>query len=648
MALFLTTEMVTQLFAQRYRIIREIGAGGMGVVFEAEDELLKKKVAVKTIHKGIFTAEHIVRFQREATVLANLNHPNLVPVYVFGLTDDNEPYMVMNYEKGKTLHEIIEGRGRFPLYKSLNVFIQICDAMQHVHEHNVLHRDLKPGNIIVRHTENENPSIVVIDFGVAMIATGDAIDSLTRTGMLVGTPVCMSPEQIRGHELDARSDIYALGCLMFETLTGKLPFAAPSALELLNLKLTKAPPSMLDAAPDLDLPSGIAEIVLKALAPLPGDRYQNMFDLKMDLIAFKSGDYKSSSVEAPPPPEPPKAKKRVVLSAARVALIAAIVGLTLIPFLIFFHSRESRKQLSVTEKAKLEEEHTVKTVNLAIDHLFKKGHKDGVVKGDFYTNSSYNDEKAASFINSYFGIIKAVNLHGGEVTGKFFDKVIANRKTITVVRTLGANITDDGLKAASRLPCLNDVDLNDEAQITPKGISYLRKVPNLSRFTFCGYGLTPAHIDEIVKLPKVEVLNLSSASVTDDSIEKIAAMPKLKVLIFTGSNVTAKGLAILAPMKPNLEMLGVSSVNLGDEGVEQIVKMKLKKLEIRNNPRISDRGLAMIASMKGLAELIIDDGMGTKGGRAALTKSLTPNTRIRMRMGIDETVADFGDMQLGK
>lgn len=642
-----TEEMVSDFFAQRYHVIRQLGAGGMGVVFEAEDSLLKKRVAIKTIKKGLFSIEHIVRFQREATVLANLNHPNLVPVFVFGLTEDNEPYIVMNYEKGKSLAELIEGRGHFPLYKSLNIFIQICDAMQHAHEQNVLHRDLKPGNIIVRDTENENPSIVVIDFGLAMIPSGNAIDSITKSGVLVGTPNCMSPEQIRGHELDRRSDVYAMGCLMFETLSGKPPFAASSTLEMLSMKLTQTPPRLNSSGPELDLPSGISEIVSKALAPSPSNRYQSMFDLKMDLIAFKSGEYKPAILAAPKEivQEPTKKRRSAILS---LAMIFALCGLTIVPFIVFFNNAaEPPKKLGVTESAKLAQQRSNETLDLTLDALLKRGRKDEVINGVFYTNNSYDDKKVAGFLNGYLGTVRGVSLIGGNVSGVCFEKV-RNLEQVNVITTRNANVTDEGLKVLAKLPNLNELQLMDEVRVSPKGLLQLAKVPHLEIVGFNGIGLTEEHLDALVKLPSLNYLLVAySPLITDAHIDKIASISKLYRVNLSGTKVTDEGLGRLLKAHPNMQLLSVNKLDLTDEGADHISKLtQLRRLDIKNNRRITDKGLRKLETLKNLKELFIDNSVGTEHGRIALQHSL-PKTVIKMSFGVREAADELSKIKIG-
>lgn len=645
-----TGQMVLQLFAQRYQVSRQLGEGGMGVVFEAEDTLLKKRVAIKTIRKGLFNAEHIIRFQREATALAGLNHPNLVPVYVFGLTDDNEPYMVMNYEKGKALSEIIKGRGRFPLYKSLGIFIQICDAIQYAHDHNILHRDLKPSNIIVRETESESPSIVVLDFGLAMIAAGDAIDSLTKTGMIVGTPTCMSPEQIRGHEVDRRSDVYAMGCLMFETLTGKPPYTAPSPLELLNLKLNHPPPRITDVEPNLNLPRGISEIVAKALSPAAGDRYQSMNDLKQDLIAFKSGGYKTRDLEQPQAHAQPQQMNKDVRKSALFLglLLLAICALTVIPFMLFFHHISGEHdQLSALEKSKMDEHQSVKTIDLTIDAVLNRNTKLQVENGMVFTNDSYDDEKVAKFLNSYLGTIKGIHLCGGNVSGSCFGK-LRKPEAITLIVTRSAYITDDGLKTISALPSLADLQLNDEALVTPKGISYLTKMPRLSVFGFIGYGLTPAHVDEIAKLHSVNYLILANTpSITDALIPKIASIRSMRRVYLGGTRVTDEGVKTLVRLRPDLTHLCVNKLTLTDASCAQIAKLKhIYRLDIRNNNRITDRGLMMLESMKSMKELVIDDSIGTEFGRSQFARR-RPEVAIKVNYAIKEAAAELSRIRIG-
>ena len=224
-------------FPERYDRLEEIGAGGMGKVYKAFDQYLGKYVALKVIRSelSILSTSTLRRFQKEAQLLGQLQHENLVPILDFNLTDKGSPYQVMDFVAGRSLDEVIaEG---VSVEDSLNIIRQIAAAMAHAHEQGVIHRDLKPTNVIVVNTEAENLSVRVIDFGIAFcIAEELGDDSLTTTNAVIGSPLYMSPEQSRSSRTDERSDIYSLGVILFKCLTGAVPFQGASAIETIAMR----------------------------------------------------------------------------------------------------------------------------------------------------------------------------------------------------------------------------------------------------------------------------------------------------------------------------------------------------------------------------------------------------------------------------
>lgn len=226
------------------------------------------------------TSEGTARFQREAKMACQLNHPNIVTVLDFGVTERAKPYMVMEYVEGKALDTLIAERGSLTVEEGYPLFLQICEGVAHAHKRGVLHRDLKPNNVMLTNSQSDTTVVKILDFGLAKMQ-GVAGETLTQVGAVIGSPHYMSPEQAQGKELDQRSDIYSLGVLIYEMLTGSVPVSGDSAMETLRLK-------SLNPAPRLDngrFPLRLCELVDRCLKIDPAERFQSVDDLEAALIA---------------------------------------------------------------------------------------------------------------------------------------------------------------------------------------------------------------------------------------------------------------------------------------------------------------------------------------------------------------------------
>jgi serine/threonine-protein kinase len=230
----------------KYRVLGKIGEGGMGAVYRAHDPLLNRSVAVKTIAVGVgANQEFRVRFQREAQAVARLNHPNVITIYDFG-EEDGVAYMAMELLEGRDLKELIAEGRLATLREKLAVMEQVCEGVGFAHARGVVHRDLKPGNIHVQ----PGGQVKVLDFGLARLSAQE----MTRTGTVMGTPHYMSPEQVRGAHVDARSDIFSLGAVFYEVLSRRRPYADAPSHEVLEKILSEAPEPLERVALETPLP----------------------------------------------------------------------------------------------------------------------------------------------------------------------------------------------------------------------------------------------------------------------------------------------------------------------------------------------------------------------------------------------------------
>ncbi|HZA92515.1 MAG TPA: serine/threonine-protein kinase [Gemmatimonadales bacterium] len=270
-----------QVLDQRYRIARKLGEGGMSYVYQAQEVDTGRSVAVKILIPRLSRdPASVERLRREATIATRLNHPNVCPILRLGQTSDRLIYLVMPFLEGEPLSEHETRRGPFPLSDGIPLLVQMCHGLGHAHDLQIIHRDLKPENVMLV-PDPEMPNGlrgVVMDFGLAKERrAGPDVVKLTATGIVLGTPEFMSPEQIRGKPLDARSDIYALAVLAFELFTGQLPFAGKSAQETMIARLRGAPLPLRAVKPDL--PAKLEAVITKSLAVNPAERYGSMAEL---------------------------------------------------------------------------------------------------------------------------------------------------------------------------------------------------------------------------------------------------------------------------------------------------------------------------------------------------------------------------------
>lgn len=267
----------TKLAGGRYEILDALGEGGMSVVYKAKQELVDRIVAIKTLKMKLLAEPMLLkRFEREVKTLSRLNHPNIVTVFDC-IVENGQPYFVMDFLQGCSLQDLIVEEKRLSPGRCKNIFGQVCNAVEHAHRNGIVHRDLKPANIMLLDISGQE-FVKVVDFGLAKI--GEEAQRLTQTGEIWGSPLYMSPEQCSGHSMDARSDIYSLGAVLYESLTGLVPFAGTSFLDTIQKVVSLQPPTFATSAPDLRLPAEIEEIVMRCLEKNPDKRYQSMAELK--------------------------------------------------------------------------------------------------------------------------------------------------------------------------------------------------------------------------------------------------------------------------------------------------------------------------------------------------------------------------------
>ena len=319
-----TADLIGSVIADRYHVLRKLGEGGMGTVYLAEHVKMGRKSAVKVMNPGMVNdADAISRFNREAANASKISHPNVAAVYDFGETTDGLIYLAMEFIEGPSLTKVIEERGALMPVRAADITRQAADALAVAHDMGIVHRDLKPDNIMLAKNRDGTDCVKVVDFGIAKAANNEA-QKVTKTGLVVGTPEYMSPEQLAGDKLDGRSDTYSLGLVAFAMMTGKLPFPAETVQESMIARLTDRPKPLAEMKSDVPWPAEVQAVMDKVLERDINVRYQTASEFGRELYKAVSAMRGSGAtkavtaiVAAPsagkiPPPPPAAAGTRPV------------------------------------------------------------------------------------------------------------------------------------------------------------------------------------------------------------------------------------------------------------------------------------------------------------------------------------------------
>ncbi len=305
----------------RFVIVSELGSGGTGTVYEARQAGLNRTVALKVLQAALAgDTQNQVRFEREGRILSTLSHPNIPVFYHFGSWNGSVPYIAMEFLSGSSLRDVLQEQSTLPWQRVLRLAVQACDALSVAHGHGIIHRDIKPNNIMVL----ENDAVKVVDFGLARILADDG-QRLTQTGMLVGSSYYMSPEQCVAGKIDGRSDIYSLACVIYEAIVGAPPLVSDNLIALMHKHVTEEPKMLSAAVPSLDIPPGLDVVLLKGLAKDPVNRQQSMEEFKSELELVLSGQGETIAGGSHAKGRSPRLARRSTQALAGAVVLCALV-----------------------------------------------------------------------------------------------------------------------------------------------------------------------------------------------------------------------------------------------------------------------------------------------------------------------------------
>ncbi len=328
-------EFIGQILDERFQITERLGKGGMSAVFKADHLLLDRKVAVKLLHRHLCSnASSIQRFHREAKAISTLDHENIVKVHAFGLTAAGHCYLVMDFLQAQSLSEILVEKGALPILEAMPIFRGICSGLAHTHERGIVHRDLKPANIMVSTNEVGAVVVKIVDYGIARIdAVGGSEGRLTEAGSTCGSPPYMSPEQCLGEPTDYRSDIYSLGCLFYEVLSGQRPFPGASSGEIMLKHLNDAPSRFDTVVPTLNIPSSMEAIIHRCLEKQQEARYSSVGELVDDLCQVGTGSEREDALNTTLTVAPLRQNRKLLLGL--LFCISVLIGVSVLAIFLF-------------------------------------------------------------------------------------------------------------------------------------------------------------------------------------------------------------------------------------------------------------------------------------------------------------------------
>jgi serine/threonine protein kinase len=603
---------------KKYKILEELGRGGMGAVYKVEQIYLHDLYALKILHAHNATDVTISRFQREARAAHQLNHPNLVKVHDFGVLENDSPYLVMDYADGKSLSQFIKANDFLEPSQAIPIFVQICDGLMYAHDKGIIHRDLKPSNIILQ-PDGDSLRVRIVDFGIAKVMEEDA--KLTRTGEAVGSPLYMSPEQCQGLPVDKRTDVYSLGCTLFEALTGLPPFTADNPFATMVAHQSEKPPTLKEACLGKQFPPALEQMMAKLLEKDPYKRYQSMQEIKQDLESIRAG---KTLIETKEIMGSSKFKMKPVLIAFGAAGAVCVCLLLFWLWYALYATKTTHLKL-VQETPSPDPRIIAELPDKAVfvpDKPFAPIPLKKVTNGKWvlhFPNQSLGGiwpcgEKQAEQERDtaqakgtvvmpprplhlqpsllmvqqpqFFRLFRPDEL--GEISFRYNMDVkddtllfLDHLTDLYGLNLTGTEVTDEGMKHLQELPNLAFLEVPECPGVTGKSLAKMKCIPRLLSLRISEMkGVAPL-MAQMPRAVTLDELYARNTDISDADLEKVARIPRLKGLYLKKCpQVTDKSLAILTPLK-NLKLLEIERTGITPKCIPTLKKFpKLEFLTI--------------------------------------------------------------------
>lgn len=616
-----------QIVADCYRVVDFLGSGGMSSVYKVFNIPMQKTYALKalSVHKS---KKSFRRFHKEARAIAALDHANIVRVHAFGSLDQGQPYMILDYLDGETLSHRLKKSGVLPVEQVIKLATQVCFGLAYAHRKGIIHRDLKPGNIVLCHSDTHEHGEVakIIDFGLAkfMGMHDDENTPLTEHGAVFGTPLYMSPEQCLSAPVDNRTDVYSLGCVMFECLTGTPPFSGGTPLQIMMRHKSHQPPDLKEASLGRHYPAELERVIEKALAKDPNDRYPDCLQLAQDLLALQLHEIEAESERQ----STEKAALRKSSTAERTKIASTSLAAVILGFLLLLgvaalalvsYSQMSASVTQGSAESPIPQKHALtqiadfSTIN-GNEKTFLFPYDESLVEVFYRKNGTGIWTRIKPNLPHILPVDTKFSILA---SAEFCEKHAAAFRLFRSDEV--ARIQFTGIRGKY------SIDDPDLARTFDEALTHLNHFRSLRSFDTNGAPVTGkalANMDLGHMTSLVSLILLDSMS-TGDFVSQSQIVKTLKELSVSGVEDGVK----VIPHVRDVESLNLYGTNARDDDLKPLAQLKnLKSLSLRNNPHITDRALAYLERVTLLRELYLG---GCSITPAAIDKlALMKNLRV--------------------
>jgi serine/threonine protein kinase len=597
-------------FAGKYVLTALVGKGGMSAVYTGTDTMLGRTVAIKLLHQ--YLAQDSValkRFRQEARTISQLNHPGIVRIHEFGILDHGQPFIVMDYLEGMSLAQLIKRHGVARPKDAIVLFKQITQALAHAHAHGVLHRDLKPSNVMLAATESgDDLHVTLVDFGIAKVAAEDDSGRLTATGEVLGSPIYMSPEQARGMALDERSDLYSLGCLMYEAICGKTVVSGENALDILFRKMNKDPVPLAEAADGVAVPEALDAIISKLIQREPADRYQTAQELLTDL-----GNIDTSKLATAPSARPVK-KKKPASGSVKWKLVAAGVAGVIASAATAAYLVSQQAMHRTPQAVKNQPIPRVPDTLSPTDESLRTSWQRMLNQQKLYLNKTQVTDIGLNYVALILPL-QELNLESTAI------KNLAPLQKLRYLQDLNVGTTgvnDESLRSIVRLPLHKLVVTNDD--ISDNGVKTIAQIKTIEHLDLAGTNITDNAASILATMPNLKVWNLDRTKIGDAFAEHMSTQQP-QYLGLNGTQLTNKGLRTLASRLQNWQGISFGDSAANDESVDIISSVPQLHQVYLNRACATDTTMKKLSRLEHLYALGMDTGTITGAGLESLKQA---------------------------